>query len=168
MTSRHRLLVLLTSLAVPLLAQGHAATDAPDTILFHGRVFTGRASRPYVESLSIKGGRILAVGTDEETLSQAGPTTRRIDLAGHLVIPGINDSHVHFEADVIGTKLDFGDAPDPACAHVLDTIRQAVAKVPAGTLLSGVIGPKAFLDPACTPASLDRIGARGSDRPFNG
>ena len=73
------------------------------------------------------------------------------------MIPGINDSHVHFEADVIGTKLDFGDSLDPSCTHVLDTIRGAVATAPAGTLLSGVIGQNAFFDPACTPASLDRM-----------
>jgi predicted amidohydrolase YtcJ len=43
---------------------------------------------------------------------------------------------------------------------VLDTIRRAVATAPGGTLLSGVIGQNAFFDPACTPASLDRIGPK--------
>jgi predicted amidohydrolase YtcJ len=157
---RFLLIFVVMLAAVPLRAQGHAPTEAPDTILVNGRVFTGAESRPYVESLSIKAGRILALGTNEEVLSTAGPTTRRIDLAGHLVIPGINDSHVHFEADVLGTKLDFGDSSDPPCAHVLEVIRQAVAKVPAGTLLSGVIGQNAFFDPACTPASLDRVGQK--------
>jgi predicted amidohydrolase YtcJ len=159
--SVHYLLILVMMLAAgPLRAQGHAPAEAPDLILFNGHVFTGNALRPYAESLSIKGGRILALGANEEVLATAGPTSRRIDLGGRLVIPGINDSHVHFEADVIGTKLDFGASPDPPCADVLNTIRRAVATVPAGTLLSGVIGQKAFFDPACTPASLDRIGQK--------
>ena len=119
MSSRYLLLFLLISPVAASPAHGQAATDAPDTILVHGRVFTGRASGPYVEALAIKGTQILAIGTNEEISSQAGPTTRRIDLAGRLVIPGINDSHMHFEADVIGTKLDFGDAPSimRACAR---------------------------------------------------
>ena len=159
--SVHNLLIIVMVLAAgPLRAQGHAPAEAPDLILFNGHVFTGNALRPYAESLSIKGGRILALGANEEILATAGPTSRRIDLGGRLVIPGINDSHVHFEADVIGTKLDFGASPDLPCADVLNTIRRAVATVPAGTLLSGVIGQKAFFDPACTPASLDRIGQK--------
>jgi predicted amidohydrolase YtcJ len=121
----------------------------------NGRVFTGSTAHPYAEALAIKGTQILAIGTSDEISSKAGPKTRRIDLAGRLVIPGINDSHTHFEADVIGTKLDFGD--DPSCAHVLDMLQHAVASAPPGTLLSGTIGPSAFFGQACTPATLDKM-----------
>jgi predicted amidohydrolase YtcJ len=62
---------------------------------------------------------------------------------------------MHFEADVIGTKLDFRS--DPSCTHVLDLIGHAIANAPSGTLRSGTIGSDAFLDPACTPARLDQI-----------
>jgi predicted amidohydrolase YtcJ len=103
-----------------------AITASP--VLVNGRVFTGSTAHPYAEALAIKGTQILAIGTSDEISSNAGPKTRRIDLAGRLVIPGINDSHTHFEADVIGTKLDFGD--DPSCAHVLDTLQHAVASAP--------------------------------------
>lgn len=158
---------------VPSQAQAGAATKPPDTVLLNGRVFTGDATRPYVEAISIQGDRILDTGTSKEILSKAGPSTRRIDLRRRLVIPGINDSHVHFEAEVIGTKLDFGEAPDPSCEHVLDTIQKAVAHSPDGTLLSGVIGQKAFFDPTCTPAALDRIGPKdaivlSTDTPHSG
>ena len=131
------------------------AQEVPDMVLVNGRVFTGAQVRPYVEAVAIKGTRILAIGTSQEISSKAGPTTRRIDLAGRLVIPGINDSHTHFEADVIGTKLDFGH--DPSCAHVLDILQNAVASAPPGTLLSGTIGPSAFFGQACTPATLDKM-----------
>ena len=64
------------------------AQEVPDTILVNGRIFTGAQARPYVDAIAIKGTRILAVGTNQEISSTAGPKTRRIDLAGHLVIPG--------------------------------------------------------------------------------
>jgi len=64
------------------------AQEVPDTILVNGRIFTGAQARPYVDAIAIKGKRILAVGTNQEISSTAGPKTRRIDLAGHLVIPG--------------------------------------------------------------------------------
>ena len=125
-------------------------------VLVNGRVFTGAESSPYVEAVAIKGARILAVGTSQELSSSAGAKTQRIDLAGRLVIPGINDAHVHFNPDSIGTNVDFGGLA-PTCAHVLDLLEKVAGRVPAGTLLTGTIGPEAFFDPACTPAALDRI-----------
>ncbi len=139
----------------------------------NGHVFTGSSAHPYVEAVSIRRNRILAIGTNKAILLTAGRSTRRIDLGGRLVIPGFNDSHVHFEAEVVGTKLDFGADLDPSCSQVLDTIQKAVAHSQDGTLLSGVIGQKAFFDPACTPTALDRMGHKDAivlsmDSPHSG
>ncbi len=148
----------LKFLIVLLMTAGCAAqqaTNVPDMVLIKGRVFTGTPGRPYVEAIALKGPRILAVGSSQEVSSMAGPATQVIDLAGHLVIPGINDSHLHFQGDPIGTKVDFGSM-EPTCAHVLELLQQAAGKVRPGTLLSGTIGAEAFFDPACTAAALDR------------
>ncbi|HWU37361.1 MAG TPA: amidohydrolase family protein [Candidatus Acidoferrum sp.] len=40
------------------------------------------------------GGRIAAIG-GEELLDTATDKTKRIDLKGRRVIPGLNDSHIH-------------------------------------------------------------------------
>ncbi|WP_109488913.1 amidohydrolase [Occallatibacter savannae] len=156
----NQLFALLILATLPLQIEAVKIPGVPDIVLLNGRVFTGNAQHPYVQAISIRGDRILDTGTNSNILSEAGASTRQINLGGRLVIPGINDGHVHFEADVTGTKLDFGTDPDPACSQVLDTIRKAVAKSPDGTLLSGIIGQRAFFDPECTPAILDRIGGR--------
>jgi imidazolonepropionase-like amidohydrolase len=83
---------------LPLQAQTDASTTTPDIVLVNGHVFTGSTAHPYVEAISIRGNRILAIGANKAILLTAGKSTRRIDLGGRLVIPGINDSHVHFEA----------------------------------------------------------------------
>ena len=147
-----RMLLLLVA-GVPL---AQVPTEAPDTILFNGRVFTATETHAYAEAIAIKGTRILAVDTNQRISSIAGPNTRRVDLTGHLVIPGINDVHTHFGADLQGTMVDFG-APEPACTQVLEQLGQAAHKTPRGTLVLGVIGPVAFFDPSCTPDALDRI-----------
>src|SRR5215467_14580570 len=138
----------------------HHQTGVPNLILFHGRIFTGNESRPYAEAIAIQGTRILAVGTNQQILSLAGDA-RQIDLAGRLVIPGINDGHVHFDEDPESIYVDFG-APDPACTEIKEKLQQAVGKAPAGDLLTGTIGPSAFFDSQCVPATLDRIAPENS------
>lgn len=63
-----------------------------DLILHSGQVWS---SGGWAEALSISGGAILRVGSTEEVLSQRGPSTRVIDLAGRVVLPGLHDLHVH-------------------------------------------------------------------------
>jgi predicted amidohydrolase YtcJ len=89
-----------------------AAAQTPDTILLNGRVVTLTAAGT-VEALAVSDGKIVAVGTSAEIAQRAGSATRRIDLAGRTVIPGLIDSHMHAiraalfyatEVNWIGTK----------------------------------------------------------------
>ena len=45
--------------------------------------------------------------------------------------------------------------PDPPSRAVLDSIRSAARRLPAGSLISSIIGPAALLDPAFRRAALD-------------
>jgi predicted amidohydrolase YtcJ len=136
----------------------HAQTETADMVLVNGRIFTGRDTLSYAEAIAIKGERILAVDTSEKINSLAGPKTQRIDLAGRLVIPGMMDTHIHYSGDPLPdvTTVDFGEWA-PTCKRVLEVLAQTVRKVPAGKLVTGSMGPEAFIDPACTPGALDRI-----------
>ena len=64
-----------------------------DLALYNGKITTLNPQQPEVSALGITDGRIVAAGTDDEVLSQASPETKRIDLHGRRVIPGLNDSH---------------------------------------------------------------------------
>lgn len=71
----------------------------PDLILMNGRVFTSDLLHPYVEALAIRGDRVVAAGTSGKIATLAGPQTKRIDLGGRVVIPGINDAHYHCDVE---------------------------------------------------------------------
>src|SRR5437016_6328765 len=81
----------LSCLVYPLL-WGQAA---PDTIYYNGSIITMSDGSPRAQALAIRGAWFTAVGTDAEVLKTAGPQTRKIDLGGKSVVPGIIESHVH-------------------------------------------------------------------------
>ncbi len=70
--------------------------NEPDLILCNGRIYTCDAKQPWAEAVAIRKHRFLAVGSDAEVRSLEAPTTRVIDLAGRLALPGLCDSHIHF------------------------------------------------------------------------
>jgi predicted amidohydrolase YtcJ len=83
---------ILLSLAAILLScseQQHA-----DLLLTNGKIWTGDESFPWAEWVAVKDGKILEVGTTDTPFT--GKHTETINLDGRLVVPGFNDSHVHF------------------------------------------------------------------------
>ena len=130
--------------------------SVPDYVLVNGNIFTAEATHPYAQALAIKGERILSVGTSEEISRLASPHTIRIDLYGHLVIPGINDAHCHFlPRPVAHQRLLKGQ--EPTWDEVKKQIAAAVANTLPGTLINGVIGLAMFDEPEANRATLDKV-----------
>jgi predicted amidohydrolase YtcJ len=83
-----------------------------DTIITNAKVYTVDAKQPWAEAVAIQGERIFLVGSTEDALRHRGRATRVIDAGGRLLLPGFEDSHVHFvsgsenlaKVDLAGTK----------------------------------------------------------------
>jgi predicted amidohydrolase YtcJ len=106
--------------------------------LVHGHIWTEDAAQPEAEAIAVSGNRILRVGTSEDVLRLAGPTTHVIDLHGRRVVPGFNDAHVHF---VIGglvlANVQLRDASSQA--EFRERIAHFAQSQPAGEwILSGI------------------------------
>lgn len=65
-------------------------------ILVNGNLVTMDQRKPRAEAIAIDGDRILAVGTNAEIRTLAGPKTKVLDLQGRLTIPGFIEGHGHF------------------------------------------------------------------------
>jgi predicted amidohydrolase YtcJ len=133
-----------------------AATPAPDTILFNGKIFTSDGKQ-FVEALAIQGDRIEAVGDSEQIHKLAGSLTKQIDLGGRTVIPGLNDAHNHMRirpADLVDLQFT---APNPKRPELMQAIATAVLKYPTGTFLSATISTAIFRDSTVDRATLDRV-----------
>ena len=84
------------SAADPSDAQATSATGPVDVILTGGKVITVDEKFTIAQAIAVKGDRIVAVGSNDDIASLAGPATRRIDLAGRAVVPGMIDNHAHY------------------------------------------------------------------------
>jgi predicted amidohydrolase YtcJ len=85
------------ALFVMLLAPRAARTQqaAADLILVNGKIITVDERFTIAQAVAITGERIIAAGTTAEITRLTGPGTRRIDLRGRSVIPGLIDNHMH-------------------------------------------------------------------------
>jgi predicted amidohydrolase YtcJ len=133
-----------------------AGASSPDMILLNGKIFTSDSAHPYVQALAIRGERIFAVGNVKDVIALAGPQTKRVELGGRVVIPGINDAHYHCDAEPNAFHLQF-HGMDPKWSEVADQLAVAETKAPKEALIIGDIGPTALDDPQATGTSLDKL-----------
>jgi predicted amidohydrolase YtcJ len=84
----------LLAIAAPICAL-HAQQPAADLIFSNGKIITVDERFTIAQAVAIKGDRVVAVGSNQEIARLAGAGTRKIDLKGKSVIPGLIDNHMH-------------------------------------------------------------------------
>jgi predicted amidohydrolase YtcJ len=104
------LVLLAGSLTMRLKAQ---STPAPRTLYFlHGRIYTNDPQHPWAAAMGVREGKITCVGGIEQIMLECGggaENAETVQLAGHFVMPGFNDAHVHLGsagADMLSVRLN--------------------------------------------------------------
>ena len=76
-----------------------AAGLEADMVILNGKILTADSLDPdqfsIAQAAAVYGGKFIAVGNNAEVLEYAGQGTRRIDLAGRTVLPGLVETHDH-------------------------------------------------------------------------
>lgn len=106
------------------------APAAPALILHGGRITTLDRRQPLAQAVAIDAGRFVAVGDDAQVLALAGPQTRRIDLRGRSVLPGLCDNHTHVIRGGLNFNLELRWDGVPSLADAMDMLRRQVAITP--------------------------------------
>ena len=134
---------LLLVFAIGACLAGHSALAEPagaarsgenrtpaDTILNNGRIYTLDPEQPWAEALVIVGGKLVYVGAAAGAEAWSGPETRRHDLGGLMVMPGINDAHSHPVQGGVKTlyqcNFPFSASPE----EVADALRGCIRRNP--------------------------------------
>src|SRR3989304_5362608 len=73
----------------------------PDLIIYNGKIVTmsdvslNDSPGRIAEAMAVRGDVIQFVGSNPQVLSYAGPQTRKLDLKGRTVVPGLIGGHTH-------------------------------------------------------------------------
>ncbi|MCA9131078.1 MAG: amidohydrolase [Planctomycetales bacterium] len=107
------------------------AAEFADLVLTDGKIVTVDSEFRIVQSMAVADGRVVALGSTNELQGHIGPSTLVVQLDGHMLLPGLIDSHVHptgaseYEADHEIPSMD-------TIADVLAYVRARALVVPEG------------------------------------
>jgi predicted amidohydrolase YtcJ len=108
----------------------------PELILHHGNFITVDELQSRAQAVAISGGRLVAVGSNDDVLNLATARTRRIDLAGRTVVPGFIDAHTH-PAYAGNRHLKQVDCDLRSIVAIQAALRERAAKTPPGDWVLG-------------------------------
>jgi predicted amidohydrolase YtcJ len=103
-------------------------------VLYNARIFTHSAASDKATALVIRDGRILAVGTDQEILSQYEHAQKQ-DMHGQTIWPGLTDAHIHLEH--YAAALQMIDCETDTREECLRRVAQRVRATPPGAWVRG-------------------------------
>src|SRR3984885_4931291 len=136
----------------------------PTKMFFNGKIATN--GKPYfVQALAVESGKISAIGTNEEVLRSRTPETEVIDLAGHTVIPGLNDSHLHIIRGGLHYNMELRWDGVPSLADALQMLKEQAQRTPAPQWVRVVGGWNEFQFAERRMPTLDEINGVAPETP---
>ena len=85
-------------------AQRADETGPVDLLVYNGKVFTADGRATFAEAVAIRGNQVLRVGSNREIQPLRRKATVVVDAHGGAVLPGFNDSHLHFVSGGLGLE----------------------------------------------------------------
>ncbi len=113
-----------------------AGSPQIDLVLINGKIWTGNQNQPFAQAVVVSGKRIFFVGDNDKARQWIQPTTQVIDLQNRLLLPGFNDTHLHFgDGGFSLIELNLRNAKDVSdFTHKLGEYAQ---KLPSGAWITG-------------------------------
>ncbi len=121
------------AIAAGLLLAGWHATKAAepagpaDLVLTGGRIYTVDGAHLVAEAIAVKAGKIVFIGPAAQASRWVGSSTRTVQLGGHLVLPGLIDSHIH-PLDILDLDVCNLDSKPLSLKQLAAVVSQCLAR----------------------------------------
>ncbi|WP_445504087.1 amidohydrolase [Microvirga sp. G4-2] len=149
----------------PERAEAQPMNTTADLILFNGKITTLDRQNPQADAVAMRDGRFVAVGDEREVMALAGPNTRRIDLKGRRVIPGLIDSHMHIIRGGLNYNMELRWDGVRSLAQAMQMLKEQVDRTPAPQWVRVIGGFTEHQFAEKRLPTLDEINALAPDTP---
>ncbi|MGD1915507.1 MAG: amidohydrolase [Phycisphaerales bacterium] len=139
--------------------------SAADLVLLNGRVTTMNPGMPEATALAAKDGRFVAGGGEADVRPRIGAGTRVIDAKGKRVIPGLNDSHMHFVRQGLNYHMEVRWDGVDSLERALEMLREQAARTPKGQWIRVIGGFSMYQFKERRMPTLEEINAVAPDHP---
>lgn len=140
-------------------------SQSASLILTNGQFHTLDSEAPLAEAVAIKDGKIIAVGNESWVMSFASGETQRVDLQGHTVIPGLNDSHLHLIRGGLNYNLELRWEGVPSLADALRMLKEQALRTPSPQWVRVVGGWTEFQFAERRMPTLEELNEAAPDTP---
>ena len=123
----------LASGCVPIADAGNVTADL---VVVGGRVRTQESDQAVTEAFAVKGGRFMAVGSNEDIQNLTSVNTEVIDASGMTVLPGFIDAHSHPSSAGLNALKNVNTNLG-SVARIQDALSERVAGTPSGEWIVG-------------------------------
>jgi predicted amidohydrolase YtcJ len=135
-----------------------AMAETAQTVFVNGNIYTMNERQPRAEAIAVQGGRIVFVGSNADAKKFQSTETKRVDLAGKTVVPGLTDSHCHIFG--IGEReMNLNLEGTDTLETFLAKVKERVTKTERGKWITGRGWIETFWKPPQFPTrqDLDKI-----------
>lgn len=123
---------LLVSIFLSACSNNTTTDTDIDHVFKNAKIWTGDTQQPWASWVAVKGEEIVALGSENSKPPKAQQET---DLQGQLLVPGFNDSHVHFSsAGALLLGINLLDVNEEA--KFVERIEETTARLPKGSWIT--------------------------------
>lgn len=104
-------------------------------LLYHAVIHTLHPSQSVTSAVAIDHGRVIAIGSDSELITEFGSRAECLDMQGRTILPGLTDAHLHLEHYALG--LQRIDCETDSRAECIRRVAVRAENVPPGDWIRG-------------------------------
>ncbi|WP_311750944.1 amidohydrolase [Proteus columbae] len=134
-------------------------------IFINGEIHTLDRENPIAQAIAVYQGKFLFIGSNDEAMQFQNAETKIINLKKHIIIPGLNDSHLHLIRGGLNYNLELRWEGVPSLSIALEMLKAQAQVTPSPQWVRVVGGWSEFQFVERRMPTLDEINAVSPDTP---